>query len=437
MPIVKLDANFIKHNLQCPTGQRKVEYCSDSIPGFMVTVSNVSPGKGTYMLRYKSSGQTKYVKIGRTHDISFADAKKKAKELKSEISLGSDPSQEKKDREAVPTFAEFMTGPYADHIRTRKITSDKDMEYYRLRLKSAFGHKRLNQISRREVQLFHTGLRDEGLAPATCNHYLKLMKRVLNLAIQWEIIDGPNPACGIQQYRELNLVENYMDDEQLQRLLTVLQTDKNRAVCSIVLFLLSTGARLNEALQAKWQFIDTDRRVWRIPATNSKSGKVRSVPLNDSALEVLSRQDTQDEFEYVFINRKTRKPYTTIQKVWNRLRNAADLEHVRIHDLRHQYASFLVNSGRTLYEVQQILGHSTSKVTQRYSHLTTATLQNASASAADRIRDAMKKSARHRPGGGGQGRPSADRSAPLSSFFPARGVRPRVPALFQTWRLYR
>ncbi len=135
------------------------------------------------------------------------------------------------------------------------------------------------------------------------------------------------------------------------------------------------------------------RRVWRIPAVNSKSGKVRSVPLNDTALEVLSKQDTEDDFDYVFINRQTEKPYVTIQKVWNRLRNAAHLEHVRIHDLRHQHASMLVNSGRTLYEVQQILGHSTSKVTQRYSHLSTATLQSASSCAFDIIKEVMKKSA--------------------------------------------
>jgi integrase len=235
-------------------------------------------------------------------------------------------------------------------------------------------------------------LHDEGLAPATCNHYLKLLKRAFNLAIQWEIVEK-NPVVGIQHYKEENLVENYLDADQLRRLLAVLKTDENRTVCHIVLFLLSTGARLNEALTAKWALVDLDRRVWRIPATNSKSGKVRAVPLNDAALGVLSKVDTANEFEHVFINRRTGLPYTTIQKVWNRLRNKAGLGHVRIHDLRHSYASFLVNSGRTLYEVQQILGHSNPKVTQRYSHLTTATLQNASASASDAINEAMKKSA--------------------------------------------
>jgi integrase len=184
-----------------------------------------------------------------------------------------------------------------------------------------------------------------------------------------------------------------LDDEQLQRLLAVLKTDKNRAVCDIILFLLSTGARLNEALTARWALIDVQRRVWRIPATNSKSGKVRAVPLNDTALEVLSKQDTKDEFEYVFINRQTGHRFKTIQKAWDRLRKLALLEHVRIHDLRHQYASFLVNNGVTLYTTGQILGHSTPKVTQRYAHLSTATLQDAAATASDQIKQAMKKSA--------------------------------------------
>jgi len=81
------------------------------------------------------------------------------------------------------------------------------------------------------------------------------------------------------------------------------------------------------------------------------------------------------------VNEETKKPYTTIMKVWSRLRTKAGVPHLRIHDLRHQYASFLVNSGRSLYEVQQILGHSDPKVTQRYAHLSTRSLQEAANSA--------------------------------------------------------
>ena len=112
-----------------------------------------------------------------------------------------------------------------------------------------------------------------------------------------------------------------------------------------------------------------------------------TVPLNDSAISVLNQLGTD---EYLFINRQTGKPYTTISKVWGRLRKKAGLEHLRIHDLRHQYASFLVNDGRTLYEVQQILGHSDPSVTQRYAHLSTKALQDAANSASEVIQGAMQ-----------------------------------------------
>ena len=392
MPVIKLTQESIS-KLRCPDDKRSIQYCDRDLPGLLLEFRSINPSKSTWWIRYRNNASaTKYLRLGHYPDMSLDEARKRAKTEKARIQLGADPRAEDDAKKVVPTLTEFMEGQYFPHVATRKRTAAKDEEYFRLRLKAAFGHKRLNQITRRDIQLFHSRLRDEGLAPATCNHYLKLAKRALNLAIQWEIIEK-NPVVGIQYYKEDNLIENYLDTEQLRQLLTVLNTDSNRTVCNIILFLLSTGARLNEALQAKWEHIDVERRVWRIPATNSKSGKVRAVPLNDSAIGVLNRLDTKDKFEHLFRNMQSGKPYTTIQKVWNRLRNAAGLGHVRIHDLRHSYASMLVNSGRTLYVVQQILGHSNPKVTQRYSHLSTATLQEAASSAADLINEAMKKSA--------------------------------------------
>ena len=146
---------------------------------------------------------------------------------------------------------------------------------------------------------------------------------------------------------------------------------------------------MNEVLSAKWCQVNRETRTWKIPALNSKSKKVRSVPLNDSALNIITHLDTEAEYDFLFVNRVTGQPYTNIHKAWGKIRNEAGLPNLRIHDLRHQYASFLVNSGRTLYEVQQILGHSTSKVTERYSHLSSATLQAAANSASVMINAAM------------------------------------------------
>jgi integrase len=203
-----------------------------------------------------------------------------------------------------------------------------------------------------------------------------------------------NPATRVHLYNADNKIEHYLETEELERLLRVLRapTARNRTVCLIALFLLSTGARLNEALQARWQDIDRENRVWRIPASTSKSKRVRSVPLNDSALEVLDQLDTEGTHEHLFVNRASGRRMVAVHKVWERLRVKAGLPHLRIHDLRHQYASFLVNSGRTLYEVQQILGHNDPSVTQRYAHLSTKSLQDAANSASDAINGATKAS---------------------------------------------
>lgn len=367
MPIIKLTQQLITHDLHCPNGKNRIEYCDADMQGLYIEARATSPGQGTYYLRYKdSTSKTCHQKIGRTTDTTLADARKKAKTLKAEIALGANPRGEEKARKAIPSYTEFFEQNYLPYVKPRKRSWEKDEEMYRLRLNAVFGRQRLHQISRQQIQSFHTSLKDQGLSASTCNHYIKLLKHSLNLAIDWGMLDI-NPAVRVPLFHEDNKMENYLSEAELEQLLAVLRTDENKTICLIILYLLSAGARLNEALQATWSQVDCEHRVWRIPS-NSKSKRIRSVPLNDSAIDVLNQLDTE---EYLFINRQTGEPYTTIHKVWSRLRRKAGLTHLRIHDLRHQYASFLVNSGRTLYEVQQILGHSDPSVTQRYAHLST------------------------------------------------------------------
>ena len=384
----------IPDKLVCPEGKRREELVDVGGTGLYIEVRATSPGQGTFYLRYKdANGKTCHQKIGRTTDMDLDEARAYAKTLKAEITLGKDPRAEANAKKAIPTLTEFMEDMYFPYIRARLRTFAKQEEYFRLRLKATFGHKRLNQITRREITLFHSNLLNQNLAPATCNHYLKLLKRSLNLAIQWDVFDGPNPTRGIRQHPEMNIVENYLDSEQLQRLLTVLQTDKNRTVCSIILFLLSTGARLSEALNAKWDHVNLEKCKWQVPATNSKSFKTRNIQLGGSAIDVLNQQDTKGKSEYVFLNKQTGKPYRTIQKVWQRLRSKAGLPHYRIHDARHQHASLLLENGSSLALVQKVLGHSSPIVTQRYAHLSDKSLQDAADSVSVILKDFMKQPA--------------------------------------------
>ena len=138
--------------------------------------------------------------------------------------------------------------------------------------------------------------------------------------------------------------------------------------------LILTGARKREVLDARWEDFDLERRQWRIPTT--KSGRPRHVPLSDGVLQLLTSLPHREK-GWIFANPKTGKPFVSVFISWNTARKLAGLADVRMHDLRHSFASFLVNAGRTLYEVQKILGHTQVKTTQRYAHLSQDTLVDA------------------------------------------------------------
>lgn len=162
MPITKLNQQFISNKLNCPQGKTRIEYCDADLAGLYIEVRATSQGQGTYYLRYKNTaGKTSHKKLGRTQNITLAEARKQAKNLKAEIALGADPRQEEKAKKAVLTYTEFFEQHYLPYVTPRKRSWSKDQEMYRLRLKSVMGDKRLNQITRQQIQQFHTKLKGE------------------------------------------------------------------------------------------------------------------------------------------------------------------------------------------------------------------------------------------------------------------------------------
>jgi integrase len=388
MPVITLTQQFIDKQLAAEPGSKRTEHCDSVVPGLYAEARANSSGLGTYYLRYKDAAKkTCHYRLGTTNELTLSAARKQASQLKADIARGIDPREGSTPAPLTMTLKAFLENHYLPYVRPRKRSAGYDEQMTRKRIVPSLGNVRLDQLSRLQIQQFHTDLKAEGLAPATCDHHLKMLRHAFNLAVDWDMLEK-NPAAKVPLYREDNRKERYMNDEELARLLTTLKTTPACNACGVALFLLSTGARLNEALQATWDQVDIENRVWRIPAQNSKSKKPRSVPLNDTALEVLDDLGTKDISTFLFINHRTGKPLTCINRVWERLRQKAELPHLRIHDLRHQYASMLVNSGRSLYEVQQILGHSDPSVTQRYAHLSSRSLQEAANSASLQITNA-------------------------------------------------
>lgn len=375
MPVITFTPAFMATGLVCPPGKTKIEYSVADEPGLFVECRASQTATPTWYLRQKNDrGTNSYTKLGTTKELTLAQARKRARDLKAAHVLAPKTIAANKVPQSCITLDVFMHEHYMPHAVSHKRSAKRDEQLYRLHIAPVFKDTPLNEISRREVDVLHRALRKKQSA-ASADHCVKLMRRALNLAMQWEFIEK-NVLKGFKLFMEDNQVENYLDDEQLERLLQVLQTDSNRRVCLILMFLLSTGARLNEGLTATWENINVERGVWKVDASLSKSKKSRSIPLNDSALWVLKQLKSEGQSQYLFPSPVTGKPYTAITRAWYRLRKKAGVK-IRIHDLRHSFASFLVSRGRTLFEVQQILGHSDPKVTMRYAHLSDKMLREA------------------------------------------------------------
>nr|WP_229855274.1 site-specific integrase [Candidatus Sulfurimonas marisnigri] len=172
----------------------------------------------------------------------------------------------------------------------------------------------------------------------------------------------------------------FLSKTQAKRLLQEVNKSQNEHLKYIIPMLLLTGARKREGLDATWSDFDMLNNLWTIPIT--KNGKKRILPITPPLKDLLAQIKKQTK--YLFASPKTKKPYVSIFQSWNTARIKANLPEVRIHDLRHTYASALVNAKCSLYEVQVLLGHSTAKMTQRYAHLSNESLMNA-ASCAGRL----------------------------------------------------
>ena len=373
---IKLSTMFINNELTCPEGRKQIEYCDTEVPGLYVLVSNVSPGIGTYYLRYKDeTGKTKHKKICRTDVIKLKESRDRAKYLKLEIAQGKDPQAETKKKRNEMTYGELMEEYYFPYITPRRRSAKGYRQMYDTHLKLVFGDMKVSQITKQLVQTFQNDLQSLGLANGTINRYHQLLKSSINHIISMEIIDlARNPAVGIGLLPEVGK-ERYLSEEELSRLLPVLTQDSG-TISKIIQFLLASGLRLNECLRAEWKNIDMQNKLMVIPSKDAKSTKVDSIPVNSVMIKIL--ESCSRTTPYPFSNPKTGKPYVSIKKGFAKLMRQAGIEGVTAHTMRHSFASCLINQGVSLYLVQRLLRHSSSKVTEKYSHLTNTSVMAAS-----------------------------------------------------------
>ena len=282
------------------------------------------------------------------------------------------------------SYEQYFTDIYFRYIKVRKKSWKRDDGLWRMYVREAFGKKRLTEVTRHDVVKLQTEMVEKGLAPASANHAVRCVRASLGHAVLMGMLER-NCASKIPMLHE-PLRERYLSDEELDRLLYILHTDRNRAVCQVILALMGTGLRLQEALGSTWRDVSLERRIWVVPGIRRKNRTSFSVPINGATFDVLNSLTTKGTDGPLFVSPRTGKRFTTISKQFERILTAAKIEGFRIHDCRHFYASALVSAGKTLYETQQLLGHSSPVVTQRYAHLSAKALESASAAASDRLK---------------------------------------------------
>lgn len=370
MPRVKLDAAFCL-TATCEPGRHHTTYFDTIISGFILEVH--PSGTRTFALRYfDANKKQRQYKIGRFGDISFEQAKKAAKRLRAEVVLGNDPSAEKEQRRAIPTYA-TLADQHLTYAKAHLKSYSSTEINIRVHLLPRWGKLKLNEITPQEISKWLVEKAASGLAPSTVEKIRVLLGRSFELGLKWSMPGCErNPVRAVPKAKFNNARDRYLTTDETTRLLKACDRSNNPQLGNIVRLLLLTGARVSELLQAEWRHVNVERASWHIPM--SKTGKPRYVPLSSPALEIIENLPRFANCPYVLPNPKTRMPYTDIKHPWQTARKAALLTDLRIHDLRHSAASFMINAGVNLYAVGKVLGHADHQSTQRYAHLANDTL---------------------------------------------------------------
>ena len=373
MARAELNRHFV-NSAACPHGRAKIDYFDTEHRGFMLEV-RASGGKTFYQRYTDKRGRERQFKIGPADVLGLDQARRKARFVLAQALIGDDPQQERRQLRAIPTLREFVRERYLPHVKSYKRSWATDETVLRLHIVPALGAEPVDQIKNEQISDLMQRMRCRGYASGTTNRVLILIRYIYNLGRKWRVAGmAQNPTLGLSTAPDTQR-ERFLTAEETQRLIAAIGVDENRTAAQAIMLLLLTGARRNEITQAKWEYVNWERRTLLVPL--SKSGKPRAIALNAQALDLLRVLPRSPDNPYILPSTVTGRPSASLFFPWDRIRKRAGLVDMRLHDLRHSYASFLVNQGISLYVVQGLLGHAHARTTQRYAHLAQETLLEA------------------------------------------------------------
>ncbi|CAN7690953.1 tyrosine-type recombinase/integrase [Rhizobium sp. LjRoot254] len=378
-------------------------YWDDSLKGFGVKVTK--GGKKNFVLQCRLNGDVRRFTIGQYgHPWSPDQAREAALRMLADVSRGVDPTSEKRAKRDQPTVAELAKTYIAEGMSHKKAgTREIEAGLTRRHILPLLGRRKVADLTKADLQRYLGQVADGKTATdektkargraivkggrGSANRSMDLLASMLTYAVElgWR---SDNPAKGVKKFK-LKKHDRYLNAEELERLGDALKTERERGASEFAIaairFLLLSGCRRNEALTLQWGWIDFDHSLAKLP--DSKTGQ-KVLMFGAGALALLKDLERVDDAPLVFPSAAGGVTPISIQKVWDKVRKAAKLDDLRLHDLRHNFASAAVSSGQSLYVVGKLLGHSQAQTTQRYAHLAPDPMRQA----ADDISIALNKS---------------------------------------------
>lgn len=375
--------------------EREYTVWDTEIPGFGLRV--YPSGRKSYCLKFRvgggRGGTIRKPSIGVHGSITPDQARSIAQDWSADVRLGRDPSYSRSEKRRAPTMGELFGRYMLEHAIPRKkaSSSSQDEMLIRVHLTEFFGDRKVAEVSRADIDRLHKSLSH---IPYRANRALSMLSKCFALSEVWGWRpEGSNPTRYIERFREARR-ERLLSETELQRLGMALRAADEGKLGAISPFgiaairvLALTGARRNEVLGLKWTNVDLSAGMALVE--DSKTGR-KWIVLPPAAVEILARLPRKAGNPFVFVGRKAETRLADLKRPWDRVRESADLQDVRLHDLRHCFASVGASGGTSLLLIGKLLGHSQLSTTQRYAHLADDPVRAAAASIGRQIASAMQ-----------------------------------------------
>jgi integrase len=355
-----------------PTGT-ETSYQDTHVPGLVLRVS--ARGVKTFIVRRRVNGRDERVTIGRYPIFTPEMARAKALALLGQMATGVNPKEVARRQKQAGTIASLFACWLANAKARKKRSTEHDEGRFNQHLK-VFGERSPDSISKSEVRAWHLGI-GERSGPTAANRAAELLRRLYLFGAKHEGLTCPIPTDDLEKFPEVER-DRRLSSEELPRFVQALKDEPNQDMADLFRLLLLTGIRLSPVCEMRWADLDLPARRWRIPLT--KNGKPHTVVLVEAAAVILERRRQAETCEWVFPGKpqgkgKEVKPIAEPKSAWKRVCRRAGIADLRIHDLRHTFASLLTDDGASTKQVGQAVGHRDQRSTNRYMHASTEALR--------------------------------------------------------------